>query len=55
LIWRRTGDLVSDKIRCIFIELLTFKKTDSELDNELDKWLSALKNVSKMDEIPDCL
>jgi len=55
LIYRRTGDLVSDKIWFIFVELLNFKKADSALDTELDKWLYVLKNMSKMDEIPVCL
>ena len=52
---RGTDDLVSNKFWCIFIELLNFKKSDSDLDNQLDKWLYALKNMSKMDEIPVCL
>ena len=52
---RDTDDLVSNKFWCIFIELLNFKKSDSYLDNQLDKWLYALKNMSKMDEIPVCL
>jgi len=55
LIYRRSGDLVSDKIWFIFVELLNFKKADSALDTELDKWLYVLKNMSKMDEIPVCL
>jgi len=55
LIYKRTGDLVSDKIWFIFVELLNFKKLDSALDTELDKWLYALKNMSNMDEIPVCL
>ena len=52
---RGTDDLVSEKNWWIFVELLNFKKADSDLDTELDKWLYALKNMSKMDEIPVCL
>jgi len=52
---RPTDELVSDKVLWIFVELLNFKKAESDLDTELDKWLYALKNMSKMDEIPVCL
>jgi len=40
---RGTDDLVSEKNWWIFVELLNFKKADSDLDTELDKWLYALK------------
>jgi len=42
-----------DKIRFVFIELLNFTKSENELDNRLDKWLFALKNMSKLKKIPE--
>ena len=55
--WKYGGakNLLSDKCWIYFLELLNFKKAESALDTELDKWLYALKNMSKMDEIPVCL
>ena len=49
------NDLLSDKFWIYFLELLNFKKADLALVTELDKWLYALKHMSKLEEIPVCL
>lgn len=35
-----------------FIELQKFNKTESELPNDLDKWLYVLKNMARLEKIP---
>jgi hypothetical protein len=35
-----------------FIELRKFVKTEAKLDNDLDRWLFILKNMSSMEKIP---
>nr|WP_162989004.1 Rpn family recombination-promoting nuclease/putative transposase [Pedobacter schmidteae] len=40
------------KIGYIFIEMPKFKKTESQLENELDEWLYILNNLKKLNEIP---
>ena len=41
-----------NKIGYIFIEMPKFKKTENQLENELDEWLFILNNLRKLDEIP---
>jgi len=42
----------SDKLRFIYLEMPKFNKTEDELENNYDKWLYLLKNISELDEIP---
>src|SRR5690606_3987380 len=49
---RETGKVFYDGLGYIFIELIKFVKTETELDTDLDKWLYVLKNMSSMDKIP---
>ena len=49
---RETGKVFYEGLGYIFIELIKFVKTEAELDNDLDKWLYVLKNMSSMDKIP---
>jgi conserved hypothetical protein (putative transposase or invertase) len=49
---RETGKVFYEGLGYIFIELTKFVKTEAELDNDLDKWLYVLKNMSSMDKIP---
>ncbi|MCU0353085.1 MAG: Rpn family recombination-promoting nuclease/putative transposase [Cytophagales bacterium] len=41
-----------DKLTFIFLEMPKFRKTESELETDFDKWLYFLKNLEKFDEIP---
>ena len=36
----------------IYIEMPKFNKTEEELETHFDKWLFAIKNLYKLDEIP---
>ena len=44
-----------DKLNFIFIELLKFKKLESELETHFDKWLYFLKNLENFDAVPHIL
>jgi predicted transposase/invertase (TIGR01784 family) len=44
-----------DKLTYIFIEMPRFNKTESELENNFDKWLYFLKNLEDFNEIPQIL
>jgi len=45
----------TDKLRFIYLEMPKFNKTEDELENNYDKWLYLLKNISELDEIPERL
>jgi predicted transposase/invertase (TIGR01784 family) len=40
------------KLAYIFIEMPKFKKTEDQLETELDEWLYILSNLKKLEEIP---
>lgn len=42
---RRTGELMSDRLEFIFLELARFDKTEEELEDVCDKWMYLLKNM----------
>jgi len=48
----RKKPIFYDEYDFIFIELLNFTKSETELETGLDKWLYALKNMSQLTEIP---
>src|SRR5690606_15890800 len=39
-------------LQYIYIELINFTKGESELSDDLDRWLYVLKNISSMDKLP---
>ena len=39
----------------IYLEMPKFNKTESELETRYDKWLYVIKNLNKLDRIPDSL
>lgn len=47
-----TDKVFHEKLEFIFIELSNFDKSEAELETNLDQWLFALKNISKLGEIP---
>ena len=49
------GRIFFDKVGLIFLELVNFKKKEGELEDNLDRWLYVLKNMSKLDQIPQNL
>jgi predicted transposase/invertase (TIGR01784 family) len=55
LIKRSNNQVFYDKFGLTFIEMPRFLKEEAELSTELDKWLYLLKNLSKLDDIPEVL
>ena len=50
-----TNKLFYNKLFYIYIEVPKFKKIENELSNNREKWIYFLKNLSKLDEIPEKL
>ena len=44
-----------DKLKLMYIELEKFNKTEEQLETNFDKWLFALTQLSKLDDIPEKL
>ena len=44
----KTHEVFYDKLTYLYIELEKFKKTETELETMLDKWLFVLKNLSNL-------
>ncbi len=42
-----------DKLTFIYLEIPNFKKTESELETRLDKWLYFIKNLEYLESIPE--
>ena len=49
---RSSGKVFYEGLGYTFIELQKFNKTESELQNDLDKWLYVLKNMARLEKIP---
>ena len=49
---RDTGDLFSDKLRQVFLELPQFTKTESECITPFDRWIYTLKHMENLKTIP---
>ncbi|MEA2042043.1 MAG: Rpn family recombination-promoting nuclease/putative transposase [Bacteroidota bacterium] len=50
-----TNKIFYDKLMFIYLEMPKFNKTEKELKTRFDKWLFVLKNLHKLDRIPDDL
>jgi len=50
-----TKEVFYDKLTFIYLEMPKFKKTAEELDTRFEKWLFILKNLHKLDRIPEKL
>ena len=44
-----------DKLVFLYLEMPKFNKTEDELETHFDKWMFAIKNLSKLEEIPGTL
>ena len=44
-----------DKLVFLYLEMPKFNKTEKELETHFDKWMFAIKNLSKLEEIPGSL
>ena len=47
------GEIMTDALRFVFLELVRFKKSISELETKFDKWMYLLRHMHEMTEIPD--
>ena len=47
-----SGERLSNILQFIFLELGNFKKTEAELDNDIEKWYFCLLNMHKLVERP---
>ncbi len=50
-----TNHIFSDKLNFIYLEMPKFKKGVDELETRFDKWLYVIKNLHKLDRIPEKL
>ena len=52
---RETKKVFYDKLTFIYLEMPKFNKTIDELETRFDKWLYVIKNLSKLNSVPDKL
>jgi predicted transposase/invertase (TIGR01784 family) len=52
LIEKSTGKVFNDKLRFIYIEMPKFAKEEQEISTHLEKWMYVLKNLVKLDSMP---
>ena len=50
-----TNKVFYDKLTFIYLEMPKFNKSIDELESRFDKWLYVIKNLNKLDRIPDKL
>ncbi len=50
-----TNRVFSDKLNFIYLTMPKFKKSIDELESRFDKWLYVIKNLHKLEEIPESL
>lgn len=50
-----TQKVFYDKLTFIYLEMPKFNKTVDQLETRFDKWLYVLKNLNKLDRVPDKL
>lgn len=50
-----TNKVFYDKLTFIYLEMPKFNKTVDELETRFDKWLYVIRNLNKLDRIPDKL
>lgn len=50
-----TKKVFYDKLTFIYLEMPKFNKTVDELDTRFDKWLFVLRNLNRLDRVPDKL
>lgn len=47
-----TGKVFNERLHFTYIELLSFKKTENQLETDLEKWIYALKNLKHLKQAP---
>ena len=49
------NEVISDKLNFVFLELPYFTKKENELTNNIDWWTYVIKNMAKLNNLPDTL
>jgi predicted transposase/invertase (TIGR01784 family) len=52
---QETKKVFCDKLIFLYLEMPKFNKTEKELETRFDKWMFAIKNLSRLEEIPGTL
>ena len=50
-----TKDVFYKKLKYVYLEMPKFKKEANELESHFEKWMYVLKNIKRLDKIPDSL
>lgn len=51
----QTKEVFYDKLTFIYLEMPKFNKTVDELETRFDKWLYVIRNLNRLDKVPDKL
>ena len=51
----QTNEVFYDKLTFIYLEMPKFNKTLEELESRFDKWLYVIRNLNRLDKVPDKL
>ena len=52
---RETGELMTDNLHFVFIEVGAFDRKEEELESVMDKWMFVLKNMARLLDRPEAL
>ena len=52
---QETHRVFYDKLTFIYLEMPKFNKTEDELETHFDKWLFAIRNLARLDDVPAAL
>jgi predicted transposase/invertase (TIGR01784 family) len=52
---QQTKEVFYDKLTFIYLEMPKFNKTVEELETRFDKWLYVIRNLNRLDRVPDKL
>jgi predicted transposase/invertase (TIGR01784 family) len=52
---QETQQVFYDKLTFIYLEMPKFNKTVDELESRFEKWLYVIRNLNRLDRVPDAL
>ena len=55
LIETETGAVFNPKLSFVYLEMPKFQKTEDELETRFDKWMFVIKNLAKVQDVPNQL
>jgi hypothetical protein len=50
-----THEIFYDKLMFVYLELPRFTKSEDELETNVERWMFVLKNLSRLNDLPDAL